>query len=141
MQTKHCCISFPHLPVKKLIVLVVLFFSLTHFLPAQDRLHHLVLFKLKNGIEKKDERCIRAMNLLQGLKKEIPHILDFRAGENFSSRPIAADFGLMVVLENEQSLQNYLEHPSHKAAVAAWKEIADWNIADFMAPAERSAEK
>jgi hypothetical protein len=127
--------------MKRLILLICIFYSCIQWLPAQDRLHHLVLFRLKNGIDKKDPRCIQAMNRLQNLKKEIPRILDFRAGENFSTRPVATDFGLMVVLENQEQLDVYLEHPAHKAAVAAWKEIAEWNIADFMAPAGISGDK
>lgn len=116
---------------KTLFLLIALALTFSSF--AQEGVHHLVLFKLKPGIEKTDERFRAATVLLQELPKEIPQIIDLRAGENFSERPIAADFGLMVLLANEKSLQAYLEHPAHKAAVAVWKEIADWTIADFWA--------
>jgi hypothetical protein len=114
--------------------------ALTFSSHAQERVHHLVLFKLKPGIEKTDERFRAAIVLLQELPKEIPQIIDLRAGENFSERPIAADYGLMVLVANDKSLQAYLEHPAHKAAVALWKEIADWTIADFWASAGKVQE-
>ena len=110
-------------------------FALTFSSHAQEGVHHLVLFKLKSGIEKTDERFRAAIVLLQELPKEIPQIIDLRAGENFSQRPIAADYGLMVLVANDKALQAYLEHPAHKAAVLIWKEIADWTIADFWASA------
>jgi hypothetical protein len=107
---------------------------------AQIGLHHLVLFKLKPGVEKSDERFKKAVALLEELPREIPQIIDFRGGENFSERPVAYDYGLMVLLANEKSLQLYLDHPAHKAVAAAWKEIAEWNIADFWASAGRVQE-
>lgn len=115
-------------------------FALTFSTHAQEGVHHLVLFKLKPGVEKTDERFRAAIILLQELPKEIPQIIDLRAGENFSERPIAADYGLMVLLANDKALQAYLEHPAHKAAVAIWKEIADWTIADFWASAGKVQE-
>jgi len=104
---------------------------------AQDKLHHLVLFKLKAGVEKKDSRFLEAIKALNSLAAAIPQVLDLRAGENFSTRPVAVDYGLMVVLENESNLQAYLNHPAHLAAVRAWKEIADWTIADFWSPVSK----
>ena len=119
-------------------LLVALAFSFSSY--AQEGVHHLVLFKLKPGIEKTDERFRAAIVLLQELPKEIPQIIDLRAGENFSERPIAADYGLMVLVANDKALQAYLEHPAHKAAATAWKEIADWTIADFWASAGKVQE-
>ena len=108
------------------------------YLPAlaQTSVHHLVLFTFKPGISREDERFKKAVELLEVLPQVIPFIQDFRAGLNFSKRPVAVDYGLMVVLQDEKSLNEYLEHPAHKAAAAAWKEIADWKIADFPAPAK-----
>ena len=117
--------------MKKLFFCFLLGALLSFAASAQEGLHHLVLFKLKPGISKADPRFEQAVVLLKEMQKEISVIIDMRAGENFSGRPVAADFGLMVMVANEKSLQTYLEHPAHKSAVAAWKEIADWTIADF----------
>ena len=126
--------------MKKRIFLLLLFCASCLFSFGQSRIHHLVLFKLKPGILNEDSRFTRAISLLEGLPKEIPEILEFRAGPNFSNRPIASDYGLMVVLADEENLKKYLEHPSHKAVAAAWKEIAEWSIADFWS-ASSSASK
>ena len=122
---------------KKLIQSIFFIFVFCCQVGAQDRLHHLVLFKLKAGVEKKDPRYTEAVKSLNALAAAIPQVLDIRAGENFSTRPVAVDFGLMVVLENESNLQAYLNHPAHLAAVRAWKEIADWTIADFWSPVSK----
>lgn len=117
--------------MKKLIFFWFFVVSLSFAASAQEGLHHLVLFKLKPGIRKEDLRVMQAVELLKELKNKIPAIIDMRAGENISGRPVAVDFGLMVMVANEKSLQNYLDHPAHKAVTDAWKEIADWTIADF----------
>lgn len=117
--------------MKKLCLILFFITSINAIACGQEKLHHLVLFKLKPGVQKSDSRYPDAVKLLRGLVGQIPQVLDMRAGENFSTRTIAVDFGLMVVLENETALQAYLDHPAHKAVVQAWKEIAEWTIADF----------
>lgn len=69
--------------------------------------------------------------MLNDLPRKIPFIADWSAGENFSNRPIAFDYGLHVVFDSKKDLQNYLAHPAHVEAANAWKEIAEWNIADY----------
>ncbi len=98
---------------------------------AFGQVTHLVLFKLKPGVLKNDARYIKAVSVLNDLPKKIPYISDWSAGENFSTRPIAVDFGLHVVFDSKKDLQNYLVHPAHVEASNLWKEIADWTIADF----------
>jgi len=117
--------------MKKCVLVSALLILLRTASYAQSGVHHLVLFKLKPGISKEDDRFKKAVRMLDLLPKEIPGIQDFRAGINFSQRPIAVDYGLMVILQDEKGLNEYLEHPAHKAAAAARREIADWNIADF----------
>jgi hypothetical protein len=100
----------------------------------------MVLFKRKPEVKKNDQRYLNAVQLLMQLSDSIPNIIEMRAGENFSERPIAHDFGLMVVLPNEKALQAYSEHPFHKSVVQAWKLIADWTIADFWATVRKVEE-
>ncbi len=89
------------------------------------------MFKLKPGIEKSDLRYKEAIKALQQLPQKISNISDWAAGENFSTRPNAYDYGLQVVFESKKDLQNYLVHPAHVEAASLWKEIAEWNITDF----------
>lgn len=114
---------------KAALLLICTLISLASY--AQIEITHLVLFKLKPGITKSDDRYKAAVKALEALPKSISFISDWRAGENFSTRPIAYDYGLCVVFESKQALQDYLTHPAHVSAANLWKEIADWNIADF----------
>lgn len=114
---------------KTAFILIFTLVSLAGF--AQVEVHHLVLFKLKPGVSKTGDRYKAAVKALEALPRSISFISDWRAGENFSTRPIAYDYGLCVVLESRQALQDYLTHPAHVSAANLWKEIADWNIVDF----------
>lgn len=122
--------------MKKILILLLLFVGSTSVGFSQGQVTHLVLFKLKPGILKSDPRYKEAVMLLNSLPRKIPFIADWSAGENFSTRPIAYDFGLHVVFDSKKDLQNYLTHPSHVEAADAWKEIAEWNIADYEEEAE-----
>jgi Stress responsive A/B Barrel Domain len=117
--------------MKKIPFLFLFLFSFTWETFSQGQVTHLVLFKLKPGIMKTDPRYKEAVSKLNALPGKIRFIADWSAGENFSTRPIAFDFGLHVVFESKKDLQNYLIHPAHIEAVNAWKEIAEWNIADY----------
>lgn len=91
----------------------------------------MVLFKLKAGIAKTDERYKNSLKLMREMPGKIKQIENWDMGENFSDRPVAFDVGLSAVFASKKDLQAYLAHPAHVEAVAAWKEIADWNIVDF----------
>jgi hypothetical protein len=117
--------------MKKILVLLLFLFVMVSMSFAQGQVTHLVLFKLKPGILKSDPRYKEAVTLLNALPRKIPFIADWSSGENFSTRPIAFDFGLHVVFDSKKDLQNYLTHPAHVEAANVWKEIAEWNIADY----------
>jgi hypothetical protein len=98
---------------------------------AQKAVTHLVMFKLKEGISKEDERYKAAYQLLSDLPKKIKNIEDWSFGENFSTRPIAYDLGLVSVFDSKKDLNDYLTHPAHVEAANAMKPLADWHIVDF----------
>ena len=89
------------------------------------------MFKLKPGITKEDAGYLNALELTKALPRKIKAISDWSMGENFSTRPIAYDFGVVAIFESKKGLNDYLTHPAHLEAVNAWKEIADWNIVDY----------
>jgi hypothetical protein len=124
--------------MKKIPVLLLFLFAFTFMGFSQGQVTHLVLFKLKPGILRSDPRYKEAVTLLNALPRKIPFIADWSAGENFSTRPIAFDYGLHVVFDSKKDLQNYLTHPAHVEAANAWKEVAEWNIADYEEEAEPS---
>lgn len=113
--------------VLTLLVSIFLYYSAS----AQRQVTHLVLFKLKPGVAKTDERYKTCMKAMREMPAKIKQIENWDMGENFSERPVAFDVGLSAVFASKKDLQIYLAHPVHVEAVAAWKEIADWNIVDF----------
>jgi hypothetical protein len=115
----------------KKILSIFLFLFFSHLTFAQKQVTHLVMFKLKPGITKEDPKYLSAYALMKDLPKKIKDIEDWSFGENFSTRPIAYDVGLISVFNSKKDLQNYLTHPAHIEVVNAWIEIADWNIVDF----------
>jgi len=117
--------------MKKITLLLLFLFAVSSMAFSQGQVTHLVLFKLKPGILKSDPRYKEAVKMLNALPRKIPFIADLSSGENFSTRPIAFDFGLHVVFDSKKDLQNYLTHPAHVELANAWKEIAEWNIADY----------
>jgi len=98
---------------------------------AQKQVTHLVLFKLKEGVSKEDEQYKNAILLAKTLPVKIKEIEDCSMGENFSTRPIAFDFGLTVIFASRKNLSAYLAHPAHLELVEAWKKISDWNVVDY----------
>jgi len=117
--------------MKPLSIFVFALFFLSVVAHGQVQVTHLVLFKLKPGVLKNDEHLLKAIEMLKTLPTKIPFISDWSAGENFSTRPIAYDYGLHAVFESRNDLQQYLVHPAHVEAVNLWKQVADWNIVDF----------
>lgn len=113
------------------LIITLLFFSLLGKVLAQKQVTHMVLFKLKPGVLKSDERYKNCLRQLKELPSKISEIQDWDSGENFSDRPVAYDVGLIAEFKSRKDLAKYLAHPDHVAAVNAWKEIADWNIVDF----------
>lgn len=114
------------------IIFLFLLLSIQSF--GQGKVAHLVLFKLKPGIEKSDTRFQAILSEMKKMPDKIPAIKEWKFGENFSERPIAYDAGLYCTFSNHQELQNYLKHPAHVALGKQLAEIAEWHIADFEIP-------
>ena len=119
----------PFTAIFKYLLLIFVLHSSNMF--GQKQVTHLVLFKLKQGVTKADDRYKLALTKTKVLPRKIMDMEDCSMGENFSPRPVAYDFGLSVVFSSRKRLENYLIHPAHLEAVEVWKEIADWNIVDF----------
>ncbi len=94
-------------------------------------IHPIVMFKLKPGIGKDSQAVKDVFATLQSLPQTIPEICGWECGMNIAHLPIAYDVGLYSTFDNEQDLATYVAHPDHQAMVGKWREIADWNIADW----------
>ncbi|QMU74539.1 Dabb family protein [Streptacidiphilus sp. PB12-B1b] len=94
-------------------------------------IRHLVLFKLNEGVAKDDPRAAEGARAFAELGGAIPQLREWECGWNLSDRDIAYDFAINSAVDDAEALQSYLAHPAHQAAVALWKTIATWVIADL----------
>ncbi|EYT80211.1 MULTISPECIES: Dabb family protein [unclassified Streptomyces] len=94
-------------------------------------IRHIVLFKFKPGISWDDPRAQAAEGIAAKVGGEVPDLQEWSTGRNISTRPIAYDFAVIGLLEDEAALDRYLVHPFHQEAIRQWREISEWVIADL----------
>lgn len=95
-------------------------------------IRHIVLFKFKPGVSWADDAVLAAENVARRVGDEVPDLRYWYAGRNFSDRPVAYDFVVIGLLADEDALRRYMEHPFHQGAIAQWRAISDWVIADVI---------
>ena len=76
---------------------------------------HTVLFKIKPGTSK--DKVDSMTDSLNGLKKEIPELLELHVGVNFSPRNQSYDIMLYSRFDDLKALQTYSDHPSHRKVI------------------------
>lgn len=94
-------------------------------------INHLVLMKLKPGVQRDDPRLREGLDALIALKGKIPGIDRWEYGWNFTDRPIAYDFALESTFVSRAAFDAYGPHPEHQAAAAKLRELVDWVLCDF----------
>jgi hypothetical protein len=94
-------------------------------------IHHLVLIKLKAGIPRDDPRVRDGLAALVALREQIPGIVRWEHGWNFTQRPVACDFALDCTFSTREAFDAYGPHPAHQSVVAQLREVADWVLCDF----------
>jgi len=78
-------------------------------------IHHIVLFKWKDGTEKsKINDVVRSLN---SLKNIVPSILEIQVSENFSDRSGGYSHVLVSKFVSKESLDQYQNHPEHQKVV------------------------
>ena len=69
---------------------------------------HIVLFKLK------DPACAeKARDLILSMKGTVEQIKELEVGIDFAHTERSFDLALTVIVENEEDLRGYAEHPYH----------------------------
>jgi hypothetical protein len=92
---------------------------------------HLVLVKLKPGVQRNDPRVRTWQTMFAALERKCTGIVRFESGWNTTERPIAYDFGINMAFHTRADLDAYGPHPAHQDVVAKLREIADWHICDY----------
>jgi quinol monooxygenase YgiN len=84
---------------------------------------HIVLFKLKPGL---DEQTVRAhIADFAGLAATVPAIETIEVQRDVVGRDVSSDFGLVVSFADLDALKTYQAHPDHQAAFARLKPNLD----------------
>ena len=71
---------------------------------------HIVCFKLKNN---SNEECIKAKNVLMGMKGKVPQIKSINVGIDFLKSERSYDIILEVMLESKKALEDYQNDTYH----------------------------
>jgi len=94
-------------------------------------IRHIVLFKLKSGIEPDDPRVLSAMAMSRSHGKHIDEIQEWWAGPDVSRRDISYDFAVEGVFADMDAVARYAVHAHHQQGVALWCELATWVVVDL----------
>ena len=86
---------------------------------------HLVLFTVNEDASTEDVEDM--LESLRALRSNVPSVIDFSVGENFSDRGGPYTHGLFARFQTPDDLQAYLKHPAHLAAVEKLNTLADPN--------------
>lgn len=95
---------------------------------------HIALFKFDNfeTTEEKENYYNRIKNVFQDLDKRVPAIKFLQIGFDELEAESSYDFVVNVVLENLDSLPDYMNHPEHvKAAKVVRERMVDKKAIDY----------
>lgn len=95
-------------------------------------IRHIVLFKFKPGVSWADQSVLTAEHTARQVGEQVPDLRYWYAGRNVSDRPVAYDFAVIGLVPDEDALRRYMEHPFHQQAIAQWRAISDWVVADVV---------
>jgi hypothetical protein len=76
--------------------------------------HHMVWLELDAGLS--DAQVTEMFDKVAALLKQIPGVLDVKAGRNFTDRAPNITHATLVTLKDKQSLAGYGPHPKHVEA-------------------------
>lgn len=92
---------------------------------------HLVLFKLKPGVGRGDERVAGVVAAMERLPQQIESIRAWEHGWNETPEADAYDYGLRALFDTREALHAYFEDPAHMPVVEQWNEISNLVFCDF----------
>ncbi|WP_405590518.1 Dabb family protein [Streptomyces sp. NBC_01190] len=94
-------------------------------------IRHIVLFKFKPGISWEAPVAQEAERICRQVGAEVPELREWIVGRNITPRDIAYDLAVIGLVDDEEALRRYLVDPFHQKAIALWREISDWVVADI----------
>lgn len=73
---------------------------------------HMATFRWNDGVTDDDIAAVTAA--LNALPSKIAELRSYIAAPNLHTRPGGADFGVVAVVDDAASLDDYLDHPAHQ---------------------------
>ncbi|GAU65722.1 hypothetical protein SSP35_02_00890 [Streptomyces sp. NBRC 110611] len=92
---------------------------------------HIVLFKLKDGIERNSPAVTEAEKFARAVGRHVPELLTWRVGWNAVDRDIGYDFAVIGVLPGLGALERYQKNAFHQQSAEKWRAISDWVVMDL----------
>ncbi|MFE1797189.1 Dabb family protein [Streptomyces sp. NPDC059517] len=92
---------------------------------------HIVLFKLKDGIERSAPSVAEAEKFARAVGDHVPELAEWRVGWNTVDRDISYDFAAIGVLPDRAALEKYQVNAYHQESVQKWRAISDWVVVDL----------
>ncbi|HOT06913.1 MAG: Stress responsive A/B Barrel Domain protein [Methanosaeta sp. PtaB.Bin039] len=95
-------------------------------------LKHIVLFKLKNGLDPHTPCMMK--DALEGLIGKIPEIRKMEVGIDMTASPVSYQVALYTEFDDKESLLSYQRHPEHlKVAEFVIGQSEQRAVVDYMA--------
>lgn len=93
---------------------------------------HIVMWRMA-PCENKEERAKAIKENLEALKDKIEILEDIEVGLNFEESPYASDVVLVSTFKTVQDLNEYQNHPAHKAVGAAYVRpyVSERRVCDY----------
>jgi hypothetical protein len=91
--------------------------------------NHLVWLKFAADVPA--ERVQAHLNALQGLRSQVPGVLELSLGPNFTERANGFTHGLVVTLSDKTALAGYAAHPRHVEVATALRRDAQILALDY----------
>ncbi len=98
-------------------------------------LKHIVLWKMKEGVEGRTRResALKFKQMLEALPAHIPEILELEVGLPFEEGDTVSDISLYSSFKDAAALKAYQEHPEHLKVIAYAKTvIAERRVSDYV---------
>lgn len=92
---------------------------------------HIVLFKLRDGLERGAPSVVEAEMFAKAVGHHVPELLEWRVGWNAVDRDISYDFAAVGVLADLAALESYQTNEFHRDSVRRWRSISDWVVVDL----------
>lgn len=90
---------------------------------------HMVWIRFREGVSEQRQR--EHLDNLRMLKEHVPQVRELKVGTNFTDRAAGFTHGLIVTVDDQPSLQGYLEHPEHVKVAEPLKREADLMAMDI----------